>query len=422
MKYTKYIVLILSITISTKLISQNLKTNLINIAIPCKYDSVRDFKNGFARVKLNGKWGFIDKNGNQITKFNFDNYPTNFSDDLCRIYENNNYNIVYFINNKGEKVSPNYSYASDYHKGFACVEYGNWRGLIDVFGNKKVACNCKNAVFNNGLMNIKELTNKIRKYKSYFIDISGKVVLNLNDSDFALTEYFENGFAIVSENYFYGIIDTSGREILSKKYMRITPSKSGMYLLFDDETNFSYFNIEEKKLLNPKFDYAYDFYDGLALVGIKDKFGYIDKYGNFIINAQYSKAGFFSEGLAPVKINGKWGFIDKKGQVVIKPIYSNTDIGWDEEPMPFNEGLARVAINGKWGFINKNGKNITPLKYDWVSIFSNGYAVVSINGKCGYVDSSGVEIIPCTYDMAYKFVDGMARINSNGKEGFLAIK
>ena len=31
--------------------------------IECKYDEVEEFSNGIAKVKLNGKWGFINKNG-----------------------------------------------------------------------------------------------------------------------------------------------------------------------------------------------------------------------------------------------------------------------------------------------------------------------------------------------------------------------
>jgi len=33
------------------------------IIIPIKYDDAEDFLGELARVKLNGKWGYIDKNG-----------------------------------------------------------------------------------------------------------------------------------------------------------------------------------------------------------------------------------------------------------------------------------------------------------------------------------------------------------------------
>ncbi|MDR0337489.1 MAG: WG repeat-containing protein [Planctomycetaceae bacterium] len=34
-------------------------------SIPLKYDKVRSFFKGLARVKLNGKSGYVDKNGNE---------------------------------------------------------------------------------------------------------------------------------------------------------------------------------------------------------------------------------------------------------------------------------------------------------------------------------------------------------------------
>jgi flagellar biosynthesis chaperone FliJ len=37
-----------------------------------KYDQVREFKNGFAAVKLNEKWGFIDTTGKEIGNIKYD--------------------------------------------------------------------------------------------------------------------------------------------------------------------------------------------------------------------------------------------------------------------------------------------------------------------------------------------------------------
>ncbi|PSO79918.1 MAG: hypothetical protein BRC51_06045 [Cyanobacteria bacterium SW_12_48_29] len=38
-----------------------------------------------------------------------------------------------------------------------------------------------------------------------------------------------------------------------------------------------------------------------------------------VINPQFDYAGEFSEGLAPIKISDKWGYIDKTGEMVINP-------------------------------------------------------------------------------------------------------
>ena len=34
--------------------------------IPCRYDEVRDFSCGFAAVRLDGKWGFVNENGEEF--------------------------------------------------------------------------------------------------------------------------------------------------------------------------------------------------------------------------------------------------------------------------------------------------------------------------------------------------------------------
>ena len=64
------------------------------------------------------------------------------------------------------------------------------------------------------------------------------------------------------------------------------------------------------------------------------KYGFIDKNGKVVIEPQFDYAGAFSEGLGKVKKDGKWGFIDKSGKVVIEPQFDSI--------FNFSEGLAEV--------------------------------------------------------------------------------
>ena len=64
------------------------------------------------------------------------------------------------------------------------------------------------------------------------------------------------------------------------------------------------------------------------------KYGFIDKNGKVVIEPQFDGADAFSEGLARVKKDRKWGFIDKSGKVVIEPQFD-----WVSD---FSEGLAKV--------------------------------------------------------------------------------
>jgi hypothetical protein len=73
------------------------------------------------------------------------------------------------------------------------------------------------------------------------------------------------------------------------------------------------------------------------------------KTGTFVINPQFDDALPFSEGLAAVRIGdfetGKWGFIDKTGSFVINPQFDTV--------RSFTEGLALVedGTTRKFGFI-----------------------------------------------------------------------
>ena len=62
-------------------------------------------------------------------------------------------------------------------------------------------------------------------------------------------------------------------------------------------------------VINPQFDEARPFSDGLAIVSIGDNWGFIDKTGSFLNDSAFDDASSFSEGLAAVDVGGKWGFI-----------------------------------------------------------------------------------------------------------------
>jgi hypothetical protein len=91
----------------------------------------------------------------------------------------------------------------------------------------------------------------------------------------------------------------------------------------------------------------------LFLVWVDGKGGYIDKTGQIVINPQFNCALDFHEGLAAVEIGDKWGFINKAGELVIKSHF--------DDVFAFHEGLAEVGIGGKWGYIDKTGRYVWKL-------------------------------------------------------------
>ena len=160
-----------------------------------------------------------------------------------------------------------------------------------------------------------------------------------------------------------------------------------------------------------KYDDVETFSEGLAIVKLKNEYGFVDKSGKLVVPLKYGTADSFSKGLAVVELNGKYGYINKNDKEVIPIKYDDV---WK-----FSEGLAGVRLNVKCGFIDKSGKEVVPLKYDYVSGFSEGLAGVLLNVKCGFIDKSGKEVVPLKYDYVNDFSEGLATVKLNGKCGFI---
>ena len=160
--------------------------------------------------------------------------------------------------------------------------------------------------------------------------------------------------------------------------------------------------------------------DSVALFPIvqQGKYGYIDVHGNVTIQPEYEEADTFSEGLAAVKKNGKWGYIDKEGRKVIIPQFMT------HGNRQFSEGLAAINIgdfsDGKWGFIDHSGEVVIQPQYELVGFFSEGLAFIVKDGKRGFLDKEGNIIIEPIFEMATWFSEGLAPVRPpGGKWGYI---
>ena len=70
--------------------------------IPFKHDAAWDFTGGFARVKLNGKYGFMDKTGKEICPIKYD-YAYCFCEGLAAVELNGKFGV---INSQGKEIIP----------------------------------------------------------------------------------------------------------------------------------------------------------------------------------------------------------------------------------------------------------------------------------------------------------------------------
>jgi hypothetical protein len=170
-----------------------------------------------------------------------------------------------------------------------------------------------------------------------------------------------------------------------------------------------------KVIIEPQFDDAEKFSEGLAAVQINGKWGFIDKSGNLVIQPQFTYVKNFSESLALINENRHFGYINAKGQILIEPRY--------DKAFDFSDGLARVKTGKKWQFIDKTGAVVLDLNYDWVGDFSEGRAVVAKNFsrvayesdiKVSYIDKSGKPFTDW-FTSASEFSEGLAFVSNDSR-------
>lgn len=309
-------------------------------------------------VQVDGKWGFIDKNGQMVIQPQYevgkpDELPPAFREGLAAVRVGGKFG---FIDAKGQMViQPQYGYVSPFSDGIASVLSSGGYGFINKNGKIVIEPQySKISNFHDGLAAVEDIS-KLSDYLT-FINTKGEVVIQLEADSSVLTNYslyyFREGLARVTLNGIdYGYIDKSGQMVIQ-----------------------------------PKYQFAENFSDGLAAVDNGRNWGYIDKNGQMVIPPEFDSADPFSEGLAAIELNNKYGYIDSTGKIVIQPQY---DLAFD-----FRGGLAVVGIDGKYGVIDKSGQLIIQPKYDMAFNKSGDLIMVKVDGKYGYIDKSGRSIWP----------------------------
>lgn len=212
---------------------QSFEEGLINIQgdviVDIKYDSIGIFNEGLAMVSDNGKFGFIDKEGNEI-------------------------------------VEPQYTSVDDFKGGKAPVEK-----LIDEERAYGVIDKEGNWVIEPGTLE-----------KEYSLSNLTENLLKLTKTE---TIKEENGQSVRETKH--GIMDLSG-EILNEPELDYIYSFNQGLARFVKDDKSGYIDEKGEKVIEPKFDGVSNFNEsGLATVEKDNKSGLIDKAGEFVVEARY---------------------------------------------------------------------------------------------------------------------------------------
>ena len=184
------------------------------------------------------------------------------------------------------------------------------------------------------------------RFLTGYIDVAGEFVI---PPRFRFAADFREGLALVMENSTFGFIDLAGDLVIPCQYAQASDFGEGLAAVAedaDDGRRWRYIDPTGATALElpETVVHADVFSDGLAAVTVTDparperaaKTGYIGKSGAFVIEPQFESAGAFVDGLAPAKRKGRWGYIDKQGEFAIEPQYLDA--------VPFEGDVAFVHV------------------------------------------------------------------------------
>jgi hypothetical protein len=255
-----------------------------NLIIDFLYDDAQKFSEGFAAVESNNKYAYIDRNNTFLTPYLFDEaYP--FSDGMAKIVKDS---LFGYINETGDIITkPQFVKAYDFNNGYAKIAKcyftyypilkkgrptGNLKtmkhwlfGIINKNGNYAVYCQFDSIITTNFSTKIFECIKNNKRYK-----INGEGVF------------------------------TNNKNFEKKDYKIFTLSNhSKIVKLKNQEDRFAFIN-SDYQIISFWFDKVYDFKNGLAKVILDGKFGFVNSKGYLVIDANYDSASEFKDGKAVV--------------------------------------------------------------------------------------------------------------------------
>src|SRR3712207_686646 len=81
------------------------------------------------------------------------------------------------------------------------------------------------------------------------------------------------------------------------------------------DKKYGYINDKGELIIDTVYDYAEEFCDDLAIVGVQGNLGYINKKGEVVIDFKFKGANVFSEDLAAVQVGYTWGYRSEERRV-----------------------------------------------------------------------------------------------------------
>lgn len=349
-----------------------------------------------------------------------------------------------------------YEYVYGFENDYAVFRtFKGKMGLIDSLGNVVIKPNYQYIHNRKELKNIFEAGIEVNKiFKRGFIDLQSNIKIPFDYED---VYYLGNNLVRVSKNNKTGVVDTENKTILPLKHTAIMDSNGTLFVqnnnsidLFDAKgkqiTNFQAFDIEYfqykrsivtlqnkstfvidtigntvlSSIKNHKFERVLDQDSFLILNTATKKKGIINSNGQYEIECKYDEI-YPSNSIYIVRSNGKEGIVDKK-DLMLKPfIYDKIYAVFSKDSISFQNHYFAYKGNSQ-GIINPYlEKEILPISYQHIDLFSNYYITTNAENKDGLFSAKGEIIVPEEYNF-YSAAQNKIFAVKNSKKYLLTVE
>jgi hypothetical protein len=377
---------------------------------PPVYDFVGPIENKMVIVKKNGKWGLLKIDQTPVLPFTFDSLCV--SRNIVRAYQKIAGKPVWTVYDTVgvKKTEKNYDYIANYNGRFFPAKKNGYWGIIDRYGKEKVAC-----VYDSLLASKDELMTV--KFKGQYGIITLDDQWKMPPQDFPLTLLDDSHFIQKQDSIFF-LKDFAGNSIyFTTNPITVFGGRIIERLPDGTEKEINLYgqlvSRSERQILPPRTEQVFRESEGLTGIRRDGKFGFVDERGRLRVANRYDGIGEFHNGLAPIRLLGKWGFIDKSDQIIIQPTFDTTG--------DFDQNVALVSRNGKYGIIGTDGNILLELRYDSIRRLAGQQFVIWQQSLTGLADVNGRVLIEPRFDSIEPVGSGLAIVRRANLYGVLTI-
>lgn len=222
------------------------------------------YTDGIGAVAKDGSWGYADFSGNIVIPLRFD-FAGDFDKGLARVGEGGKY---FFINRKGERISREFDGAFDFREDLAAVMVDHKVGYLGRDGTfvlPPVHQGASGIDFSEGLVAVRV------EGKVGFMDTAGSIIVKPSYDD---AYPFSEGRAPVKAGDKWGYIDMNGNIVVALQYRIAHMFAEGVASVqLMDSGKWGYIDKTGAFALSPGYDSAMPFCAGVAQVEVFHSIG-----------------------------------------------------------------------------------------------------------------------------------------------------